>query len=149
MLPINAFVPGLASFLVAHLFFIALFRRGQPWFPSRRALVATLGVGALMLAWMWPGLGDPALRVAVPIYVAVIALMAAQAIGRALVVRDMASVAVALGACVFMLSDSLIAINKFVTPLSLPGLWILATYYLAQTLIVLHSGSGARSGVPR
>ena len=36
------FIPGLASFLVAHLCYIALFRQGQRWFPSRGALVATL-----------------------------------------------------------------------------------------------------------
>ena len=42
MLPVNAFIPGLASFLVAHLFYIALFRRAQAWFPSRAALLGTL-----------------------------------------------------------------------------------------------------------
>ncbi len=40
------FIPGLASFLVAHLFYIALFRARQAWFASRRALVATLALGA-------------------------------------------------------------------------------------------------------
>jgi alkylglycerol monooxygenase len=41
-----------------------------------------------------------------------------------------------VGACVFMVSDSLIAINKFVTPVPLASLWILVTYYAAQMLIV-------------
>ena len=41
-----------------------------------------------------------------------------------------------MGACVFMLSDSLIAINKFVTPVALSSLWILGTYYAAQLLIM-------------
>ena len=36
----------------------------------------------------------------------------------------------------FMVSDSLIAINKFVTPVALSSLWILATYYCAQMLIL-------------
>ena len=40
------------------------------------------------------------------------------------------------GAGVFMLSDSLIAINKFLQPVPLAPLWILASYYAAQTLIV-------------
>ena len=143
MLPINAFVPGLACFLVAHLCFLALFRRGVPWFPSRVALLATLGTGAAMLLWMAPGLRDPALRIAVPVYVGVIALMAAQAIGLATLRRDAGAVAVAVGTAVFMLSDSLIAVNRFVTPLALPGLWILCTYYLAQVLIVLNAGRRA------
>jgi sterol desaturase/sphingolipid hydroxylase (fatty acid hydroxylase superfamily)/uncharacterized membrane protein YhhN len=132
------FIPGLASFLLAHGFYIALFRIGQPWFPSRRALLATLAFGAAMYAYVWNGLGDPVLKVAVAAYVTVIALMAAQAIGRASVLRTPGAIAVALGACIFMLSDSLIAINRFVAPLPLAGLWVLATYYAAQLLIVLH-----------
>ena len=132
------FIPGLASFLVAHGFYIALFRIGQPWFPSRRALLATLAFGAAMYAYVWNGLGDPVLKVAVAAYVTVIALMAAQAIGRASVLRTPGAIAVALGACIFMASDSLIAINRFVAPLPLAGLWVLATYYAAQLLIVLH-----------
>ncbi|MES2950341.1 MAG: lysoplasmalogenase family protein [Pseudomonadota bacterium] len=136
MLPGNYFIPGLASFLVAHLFYIALFRQGQRWFPNKRALVCVLAVGAGMYAIVWGGLGDPVLKIAVAAYVSVIALMAAQAIGRATVQGDAASRWVALGACVFMVSDSLIAINKFVTPVGLSSLWILATYYCAQLLIV-------------
>ncbi len=72
--------------------------------------------------------------------------MTAQAIGRATEQRTPAAVAVAVGACFFMLSDSLLAINRFVTPLPLSGLWVLSTYYTAQLLIVLHACSepGAR-----
>jgi len=136
MLPGNYFIPGLASFLVAHIFYIALFRQGQGWFPSRRALVAVLAVGATMYGIVWGGLGDPVLKIAVAAYVTVISLMAAQAIGRAMVQGDAAARWVALGACIFMVSDSLIAINKFVTPVALSSLWILATYYCAQLLIV-------------
>ena len=60
-------------------------------------------------------------------------------IGRAVTLGDSASRWVAVGACVFMVSDSLIAINKFVTPVALSSLWILVTYYCAQMLIVHHS----------
>ena len=140
MLPVNWFVPGLASFLVAHLFYLRLFRAGQSWFPSRRALLGTLGFGAVMLAFLWGGLGsDTNLKIAVCAYVLVIALMTAQAIGRATVLRDASSTAVALGACIFMASDTLIAINRFVQPLPMAGLWVLSTYYTAQILIVLHA----------
>ncbi len=136
MLPGNFFIPGLASFLVAHLFYIALFRQGVPWFASRPALIGTLGVGAAMYAWIWPGLTDPVLQIAVAAYVSVIALMVAQAIGRATLLRDPSALAVALGAAVFMLSDSLIAVNRFVQALPLVSLWVLGTYYLAQFLMV-------------
>jgi sterol desaturase/sphingolipid hydroxylase (fatty acid hydroxylase superfamily)/uncharacterized membrane protein YhhN len=130
------FILGLGSFLIAHVFYIALFRQGQTWFPSKPALLTVLGFGAAMYAIVWDGLGDPVLKVAVATYVTVISLMAAQAIGRAKVLGDSASRWVAVGACVFMASDSLIAINKFVTPVALSSLWILVTYYTAQMLIV-------------
>lgn len=136
MLPGSYFIPGLASFLVAHLFYIALLRQGVPWFPGRGALGCTLAVGAAMYAWVWAGLSDPVLKIAVAAYVSVIALMVAQAIGRALTLRDAAATAVAWGACLFMLSDSLIAINRFVQPLPLVSLWVLTSYYAAQILIV-------------
>ena len=141
MLPGNFFFAGLSSFLVAHLFYIALFRHSTPgsgWFPSRSALLATLLVGGAMYAFVYPGLPGQVLKVAVAAYVVVIALMAAQAIGRAAVLRTPASVAVAVGAGFFMLSDSLLAINRFVQPLPLSGLWVLSSYYAAQVLIAFH-----------
>ena len=139
MLPGNYFIPGLGSFLVAHLFYIVLLRQGQGWFPSRTALLCVLGFGAVMYGVLWSSLGDPVLKVAVAAYVSVIALMTAQAIGRAVVLGDAAARWVAVGACVFMASDSLIAINKFLTPVPLSPLWILCTYYAAQMLIVHHA----------
>lgn len=69
-------------------------------------------------------------------YVLVIALMAAQAIGRATVLRSGHTLRVALGAGCFMLSDSLLATDRFVTPLPLAPVWVLSTYYVAQVLIV-------------
>jgi alkylglycerol monooxygenase len=138
------FIPGLVSFLVAHLLYIALFRMGQRWFPSRRTLAVTLGVGAAMYAYLWVGGLPPALRVPVAAYVIVIALMAAQAIGRAKVLRDAAAVGVAIGAGFFMLSDSLLAVNRFVSPLPLAQVWVLSTYYLAQILIVRGSVTTVR-----
>ncbi len=136
MLPDGYFIAGLASFLLAHLFYIALLRQGVAWFASRRALLGTLSAGGAMYAWAWAGLTDPVLKVAVAVYVGVIALMVAQAIGRAVLLRDGASIAVACGACIFMLSDSLIAVNRFVQPLPLASLWVLSSYYLAQILII-------------
>lgn len=130
------FIPGLVSFLVAHLFYVALFKSGQAWFPHRGALAATLGIGVAMYAFLWAGGLPPALRAPVAAYVLVIALMAAQAIGRATVLRDAPSLLVAVGAGFFMLSDSLLATNRFVMPLPMAQVWVLATYYAAQALIV-------------
>ncbi|MFM9928220.1 lysoplasmalogenase family protein [Variovorax sp. H27-G14] len=135
------FVPGLVCFLLAHLAYIALLRIGVGLFPRRGALVATLLVGAGMYAFVWWGGLPVALRVPVGVYVLVIACMAAQAIGRAAVLRhkDPGALWVAVGACFFMLSDALLATNRFVTPLPLASLWVLGTYYVAQMLIVRHA----------
>ena len=76
--------------------------------------------------------------------------MAAQALGRAQAVGDRASGWVAVGACVFMLSDALIAIDRFLTPLPLAPLWILGSYYAAQMLLVHHllRAGASRSATP-
>ncbi len=132
------FIPGLVAFLIAHLFYIALFKRDVRWFPSRRALLATLTIGAAMYAFLYSGL-NPVLRIAVAAYVLVIALMAAQAIGRATVLRDRSSLGVAVGAGFFMLSDALLATNRFAVPLPMAQLWVLSTYYVAQILIVFNA----------
>lgn len=136
------FILGLGSFLVAHLFYVALFRQGVPWFPSKLALLLVLGFGGAMYATVWPGLGGPVLQIAVGAYVSVISLMASQAIGRARHLGRSDARWVAVGSCIFMASDSLIAIHKFLTPIPLESLWILLTYFAAQFLIV--HGMGAR-----
>jgi uncharacterized membrane protein YhhN len=149
------FIPGLVSFLAAHLCYLALFRQGVRWFPSGRMLAATLAAAAILYVILFPHLG-PVLKVAVAAYALVIALMAAQAIGRALVLRDAAAVAVAAGSVLFMLSDALLAINKFAQPLVLALLWVLGTYYAAQLLIVCNArpvaaglGDAGRESDPR
>jgi alkylglycerol monooxygenase len=133
------FIPGLVAFLLAHLLYIALLRQDAPWFPSRSALVGTLAIGAAMYAFLWVGGLPAALRVPVGVYVTVIACMAAQAFGRASELRQPAAVWVAVGAGFFMLSDALLATNRFVAPLPLASLWVLGTYYAAQFLIVRHA----------
>jgi sterol desaturase/sphingolipid hydroxylase (fatty acid hydroxylase superfamily)/uncharacterized membrane protein YhhN len=136
MLPGDTFIPGLASFLVAHLFYIALFRQGQAWFPSRIAVAVVLIAGASVVTMLWSGLATPVLKGAVTAYVVVISLMAAQALGRASSLGTPQARWVAAGACVFMLSDTLIAVNKFLAPVPLASLWVLTTYYTAQMLMV-------------
>jgi uncharacterized membrane protein YhhN len=145
MLP-GYFIPGLVSFLAGHLCYLALFKRGVRWFPSGRALAGPLLAAVAMYAILFPHLG-PVLKVAVAAYALVIALMAAQAIGRATVLRDAAAVAVAVGSGLFMLSDALLAINRFAQPLPMAQFWVLATYYAAQVLIVCNSRPAGEAAV--
>lgn len=143
MLPGDYFIPGLASFLVAHLFYIVLFRQDAPWFASRTGLLAVLGFGGTMYAILWSHLPNAVLAGAVGAYVTVISLMVSQAIGRARFLAHRDARWVAAGTCIFMASDSLIAVNKFLTPIPLESLWILITYFAAQFLIVHFMGSSS------
>lgn len=130
------FIPGLVAFLLAHLAYIVLFRQGTRWWPVRPVLVACLAYAALMVAVLWVGGLPPGLRGPVAVYALVISLMAAQAIGRAWLQRDRASVLVAAGAVAFVVSDTLLALNRFVIPLPASAVWVLGTYYAAQCLII-------------
>jgi sterol desaturase/sphingolipid hydroxylase (fatty acid hydroxylase superfamily)/uncharacterized membrane protein YhhN len=138
------FIPGLVAFLCAHLAYLALFRSDAPLLAHRRAVMGTLAVGAVMYGVLVAGGLPIELRGPVAAYVLVIGLMAAQAIGRALIgprgatgaPARQAAWGVAIGAMLFMLSDSLLAINRFVTPLPAAQLWVLASYYAAQITIV-------------
>ena len=134
------FIAGLVAFLGAHLCYLAMFKRGVPWLPNRTAAVATLAAAAALYAVLFAGL-DAVLRVAVALYAAVIALMTAQAIGRAGVLG--AGAGAALGAMVFMVSDALLAIDRFTHPLPLASLWVLSTYWTAQWLIARFAAPGA------
>jgi uncharacterized membrane protein YhhN len=132
------FIAGLLAFLVTHLTYLALFRRRVGWFPSRLAPVAILGLAALILAWEFPRL--PAeLRIPVAVYTGVIGLMVSQAIGRATVLGTRDAWLVAAGTALFMASDTMISINRFVLPFDLSGFAIMATYYLGQILILRHA----------
>jgi uncharacterized membrane protein YhhN len=139
MLAPRFFVPGLVCFLLGHLAYIALFSLNAGFMPRRVPLLITLAIGLAMYAFLWTGGLPPALRWPVGVYVAVIACMAAQALGRAAAWRDSAAWWVAAGSCLFMLSDALLATNRFVRPLPMASLWVLASYYLAQILIVRHA----------
>lgn len=134
MLP-GGFVPGLASFAVAHAAYLRVMSHGVGLVPRPAALAATGAFGAVMLAVLWPHL-PAGLHAPVAVYVGLIVLMGAQAAGRALVLRDPPAAVVAAGALLFMLSDAVLALDRFVAPVPLAPLWVLSTYFAAQIAIV-------------
>lgn len=140
MLPSDQFVPGLLSFLIAHLFYIAAFRTRPSGLSSIWCSVPCVGYGSLMLWFLFPRLGD--MRMPVTIYLVVILVMVWQALNRWAVKRRAGAGLAALGAVLFVASDSLIAINRFHSRFHLAELLILATYFTAQWLIALSIQSG-------
>jgi alkylglycerol monooxygenase len=128
------FLPGLLAFLVAHGFYITAFSRGVGFLPSRVAAITIGAFAALVFAYVWPGVAA-GLKIPVVVYAAVVACDAAQAAGRATVLRDRLAVAVGVGGVLFMLSDMTIAVFKFGEVGWAVDQWTLPTYYLAQGLI--------------
>jgi uncharacterized membrane protein YhhN len=130
-LALGHFVPGLSSFLIGHLFYIAAWTRRYK-FSTVRAVpaVAVLIVAALLSVWLSPMLGE--LAIPVYAYIGVIAAMSALSFLRS---RD--SLILPIGTVLFVISDAIIAVNKFHSPVPLSGLWIMLTYYAAQAMIAL------------
>jgi uncharacterized membrane protein YhhN len=122
------FVIGLGLFLVAQLLYVGAFAMGFELNRSRTAIAAIVVAYSLILAWLLrPGLGEMALPVFA--YIVVITTMAVLAVLRA------DGTHLAIGALVFMLSDSLIAINRFLTPVPAARFLIIVTYFFAQYMI--------------
>lgn len=138
--PKAGFLPGLVAFLLAHLAYIAAFTVPVRLAARPFVFVGYAALALLILAQLWPGI-PAALRAPVVAYVVCLATMAAQALvwWRSSVARAAADAPLArwaaLGGVLFMVSDSLLAVNKFVAPLPLSSLWILSTYWLAQGCI--------------
>ncbi|MFC4525909.1 lysoplasmalogenase [Dyella halodurans] len=134
MLPQDAFVPGLVAFLFAHVCFIRAVLDDARFAARPWALLVCLAYAALNLWLLWPSL-PPALYAPVVVYVVVLACMAGQAASRAWWhAGDALAVPArwaAAGALLFMLSDTLIAWNRFRLAIPWAALWILATYYAA------------------
>ncbi|MEZ5620315.1 MAG: lysoplasmalogenase [Burkholderiaceae bacterium] len=130
--PDRGFLPGLVSFLIAHLCYLVAFTRGIRLAARPLPFVVYAGVAGAVLAWLWPGIPAP-LRVPVVAYVVALAAMAAQA-----AVRWRAGLAgpwLAVGGALFLASDALLAANRFADPLPMASLWVLATYWTAQWCI--------------
>lgn len=129
MLPRDLFVAGLASFLLAHVAYIAGFGLDDAW-PAIvvvAVLVVPIAVPILraLVAQRERGLVGPVVA-----YMAVITLMGACAVGSGNVVA-------AVGAILFMASDSLIAWNRFVDPKPWAPVAIIVLYHLGQLGLVV------------
>ena len=131
--PQQGFLPGLVSFLMAHLAYLVGFARVQRFGARVLPFVVYAGVAGAILWQLWPGV-PAALRGPVAVYVLALASMAAQAavLWRAGAARG---AVLALGGALFVASDALLATNKFGGPLPLASLWILITYWSAQWCI--------------
>lgn len=142
---VEGLAAGLGSFLIGHLFLIALFwrHRGQPLAGPRLGLLAlVMALAVIGLALVAPRAGD--LMMPVIVYTLVLTTMAVMALRTRL-----HPWAPAIGGVLFVISDSILSLRVFgLLPSDLgvlPGLAVWATYYLAMLAIAL----GATRGLDR
>ena len=135
MLPQDRFIPGLVSFLAAHVFYIAAFTHESGGALSFWTLIPFLIYGSLMMRVLWPHLGK--MRLPVILYMLAILMMGWAAADRRILTGQEGSLLAFLGAILFIASDSFLALDKFRGRFRSAQLLILSTYFTAQWLIAL------------
>lgn len=139
---LGTFTSGLAAFLVAHLCYIAAFLAGRqitrssPRSRNGKAVAGSVITASTILIFfaLQPHLGD--MLVPVALYMACILGMAISALdrfGRAPTASCLLTLA---GALLFMASDSVIALHRFMSPVPGHRTIIMSSYLLAQLAIV-------------
>lgn len=123
------FLFGLGAFLVAHLLFALAFTKHFGFTKHLGVLLVILSISAVIYGFFWPHLY--ALKGPVLGYMLAIAFMTWQGVGAHFKHANATSRLVTLGAISFMLSDSLLGYNKFVSPLPCDSLWVLSSYWFA------------------
>ena len=132
------FLTGLISFLLAHMVYIvvsmsakSVYEKGiKPQWQD----IPFLLYGLLMFSAIKDGLGDmyfPALA-----YTVIICLMAIMARKRWKKSDNQSFWLVMIGASFFVVSDSILAVNRFLGEFEMSNLAIMTTYLLAQFLLV-------------
>lgn len=138
MLPVKRFAAGLASFLVAHVCYVAAFASASPARAPLLLLAAAVAIGAAVTVPLWPYLGRYRLPVAV--YVGALVAVLWQSAGWAAQTGAVNARLAALGAVLFTASDAVLAHNRFRRPFRAAQGVILSTYFIAQGLIAMSVG---------
>jgi uncharacterized membrane protein YhhN len=136
------FIFGMASFFVAQLLYVYLFLRtinlsGRKPFLKKKPfwLIPYIAFGIIFYIVLYPKL-DALHRGAVFIYILAILSMSVMALNRFGNGHPISFSMVFTGSLLFVLSDSLIAVNRFLTAIPYEGLFAMITYIGAQYLIM-------------
>ncbi|MBS1573936.1 MAG: lysoplasmalogenase [Bacteroidetes bacterium] len=132
----NFFLAGLVSFLIAHIFYIIFFhsvRVQQDVKPKAFLLIPVLVYYVALITFLSPHLGD--MKLPVRIYGVVICFMLMLALHMLYIKSKNTGFLMLIGALLFVISDSVLAINKFYITFNGAGIIIMLTYSVAQLLI--------------
>ena len=136
------FMLGLASFLIAQLFYVFLFRKSikisgrEPFLRRNRIyLIAYILYGASIYSVLFNHL-DFVLKIAVFAYMLALLGMSAMALNRFKTVPSASFLFVLFGSVLFVISDSLIALDKFYTEIPDDRILVMSSYIAAQYLMM-------------
>jgi uncharacterized membrane protein YhhN len=134
------FVFGLGAFLVAHIFYIWAFSIDHPVKNISRRYhilpkIIILVYGIVLIRYLFPYL-PATLKIPVSAYAITILTMVLAALNRIKAVPIQSGQLVLVGAILFVLSDSMIAVSNFVQPFPMSGMAIMLTYAIGQYFIV-------------
>jgi len=135
MLRKKRFLEGLVAFLAAQLCYIAAFRSGAALSLSSLPVISFVVFGLIMIRLLLPHLGS--MKIPVTIYIFVIATMAALAAERFIQVGGTKTLAAFIGAVLFVVSDSALAVDRFAKKIKNGQALILGAYFAAQWLIAM------------
>lgn len=127
------FLLGLSFFLVGHICYIVAFFKVKTKSINAYIAIFLLTYGMVMVAWIAGNIfraGNYVLAVAVCCYIAVILTMGWSAL------QTYSPILIA-GAFLFILSDSILAMNMFITDLPMSNVMIMTSYYSAQLLFTI------------
>jgi len=134
------FIVGLIAFLIAHILFIVLFTKQKSAYRSFKNPLFWIGVIcatvylASLLWFLMPDLGD--LTLPVIVYALTITIMLKTALKGTFDWHNNAKYTVLIGAVFFVISDSILAIDKFHFPMASASYSIMITYLIAQFCII-------------
>lgn len=135
----DQFIPGLLSFLLAHVCYIMYFKKAgkhqRGLLHKKPELVLPLLLYIIfLLVFLFPYLQQ--LKIPVVVYSVTIGVMLLVAIHTSQQLPKRAACFFIAGALLFVVSDSLLAVNLFVVQHWVLGLSVMATYGAAQYLII-------------
>lgn len=137
----NFFILGLVSFLIGHILYITAFYLDYKWQPNiekKIGWLALIGFGIFgIVFYLYLRSYLDTLKIPVMIYTFIILLMAVMAVNRKGRVNTKSFNLIFYGAILFLISDSILAYNKFVLPIEFSGIAIMSTYMIAQYLITI------------
>ena len=132
----GGFLLGLGFFLIAHLLFIRAFKAG---FGIKFHWMAIFITGVLTISslyFIWPKVSG-ILKIAILIYVLFMGIMSSLSMSIAIYRQSKMRLQLGMGGLLFMISDTILGINAFVSPIPFASIFILTSYWGAITSLAI------------